>query len=283
MQLARGCALVLPLWWRLALGASLRSGGSTASGSLLQAEAEDRRFWSGQWDELESELQRLLAAVDAVGDNSSAHVAAGKEAASSNGTKRHHVNPLAGIKLNLNPKSTADLIPALTMLKSLYEEGKQNIANLNERERQSKKFIEEKEGQHKKKLAEIEAKFKRGVLSAEFRANETRDEQRSWTYWSHVRERQHHQFHTSLKIQHATMLKEKNMIEMYEKTIAGTADQKQVVHDLNKESGGTVEVVLLQNAGSALKEYCAGALAEVRQERSELQRGPARPEEVIAE
>jgi len=280
MQLARGCALVLPLWWRLALGASLRSGDSAASSSLLQVEAEDRRFWSGQWDELESELQRLLAAVDAVGDNSSAHVAAGK-AASSNGTKRHHVNPLAGIKLNLNPKSTADLIPALTMLKALYEEGKQNIANLNERERQSKKFIEEKEGQHKKKLAEIEAKFKKGVLSAEFHTNETHDEQRSWTYWTHVRERQHHQFHTSLKIQHATMMKEKNMIEMYEKTIAGTADQKQVVHELNKESGGTVEVVLLQRAGSALREYCAGALSEVRRERSELQRGPARPEAVV--
>jgi len=275
--------MVLPLWWRLALGASLRSSGSSASSSLLQAEAEDRRFWSGQWDVLESELQRLAAAVDTVGDNSSAHVAAGKEAGPSNDTKRHHVNPLAGIKLNLNPKSTADLLPALAMLKSLYEEGKQNIANLNERERQSKKFIEEKEAQHKKKLAEIEAKFKRGVLSAEFHTNETRDEQRSWTYWTHVRERQHHQFHTSLKIQHATMLKEKNMIEMYEKTIAGTADQKQVVRDLNKESGGTVEVVLLQRAGSALKEYCAGALAEVRQERSELQRGLARPEEVVAE
>jgi len=283
MQLARACALVLPLW-RLALGAraSLRSGGAAASGALLQAEAEDLRFWSGQWDELESELQRLLTAVDAVGGNSSAHVAAGKAPANSSGERRHHANPLAGIKLNLNPKSTADLLPALAMLKALYEEGKQNIANLNERERKSKKFIEEKEGQHKAKLAEIEAKFKSSKLSAEFRANETHDEQRAWTYWTHVRERQHHQFHTSLKIQHATMLKEKTMIEMYEKAIAGTADKKQVVQELNKEGGGAVEVVLLQKAGSALREYCASALAEVRRERSELQRGPPRPEVAAA-
>jgi hypothetical protein len=115
-----------------------------------------------------------------------------------------------------------------------------------------------------------------GKLSAAFAANETRDENRLWSYWQRVRERQHRQFHTSLKIQHGTMEREKQMIDMYEKTIAGTADKESVKSELSKVAGGSAapEVVFAQ--GAALLQasaYCTQALAEVHAARRELREG----------
>merc|ERR1719169_273721 len=95
---------------------------------------------------------------------------------------------------------------------------------MNKRETESKKKFAEKEIDHKAKLARIEARFANHTLSGEFRVNETKEENRMWTYWSHVRERQHKQYHNMLKIQHATMEKEKTMIDMYEKTLEGKAN-----------------------------------------------------------
>merc|ERR1719252_201227 len=137
--------------------------------------------------------------------------------------KRH--SPLAGLKLNLNPKSVADLVPALAMLKGLYEDGKDRIAKLNAREKKYKQQFADKEAEHNRRMARIESRFKNHTLSAEFRTNETRDENRLWNYWDRVRERQHKQYHTALKIQHATLEKVKKMIDMYEKTIAGKTDE----------------------------------------------------------
>ena len=37
-----------------------------------------------------------------------------------------------------------------------------------------------------------------------------------FTYWQRCRERQHRQFHTNLKIQHAMMMKTKKMVDMYD-------------------------------------------------------------------
>merc|ERR1719469_1674460 len=60
-------------------------------------------------------------------------------------THPRHFNPLAGLKLNLNPKSAADLAPALAMLTGLYEEGKERIGKLNVREKDLKHKFEEKQ------------------------------------------------------------------------------------------------------------------------------------------
>merc|ERR550537_1962771 len=134
------------------------------------------------------------------------------------------------------------------MLKGLYEDGKERIAKLNAREKKYKAQFADKEAEHARRLARIEARFKNGTLSAEFHANETRDETRMWTYWQRVRERQHRQFHTSLKIQHGTMERVKTMMDMYEKTINGQVkDKAQVKKELAKVSQGVMpDIVFLQ-------------------------------------
>merc|ERR1719281_26545 len=130
-------------------------------------------------------------------------------------------------------KGRAALAPMLAMLKGLYEDSKDRISQQNKREDKSKKWFAEKEAEHKAKLDKIEGRFKNGTLSEEFRTNETRDETRYFNYWTRVRERQHRQFHTNLKIQHAMMMKTKKMIDMYEKTLSGKAsDQEQAKREL---------------------------------------------------
>merc|ERR1719426_480556 len=121
---------------------------------------------------------------------------------------------------SLKLKGKAALAPMLAMLKGLYDDSKSRIAQQNTREEKSKKWFAAKEAEHKAKMDSIEGKFKNHTLSEEFRTNETRDENRYFGYWSRVRERQHRQFHTNLKIQHAMMNKVKKMVDMYEKTLS---------------------------------------------------------------
>merc|ERR1719359_1153740 len=168
-------------------------------------------------------------------------------------------------------KSAAMLVPMLGMLKGLYQDSKDRISQQNAREEKSKKWFADKEAEHKAKLAKIEGKFKNGTLSEEFRTNETRDETRYFSYWSRCRERQHRQFHTNLKIQHAMMNKVKKMIDMYEKTLSGKAsDQEQAKKQLGQVAGGMPEIVFLQEAQHTVATFCSESLAEVRKERVEL-------------
>jgi len=235
-----------------------------------EQEAEDTRFWASEWGALETELLHIRAA--ALEANATAAASQATNASVQSPAARHHSkSPLAGLKLNLNPKTPADLAPTLAMLKGLYEDGKERISKLNVREKDSKRKFEDKQALHQKRLDEIESRFKNGTLSAEFRTNETRDENRIWNYWERVRERQHKQFHTSLKIQHATLDKVKTMIDMYEKTITGKADKNQVAKQLAKVGGGGLpEVVLLQDAQRAAAKFCDEALAEVRSQEAVL-------------
>jgi len=246
--------------------------------TLLQVEAEDNRFWATEWADLETELLQLAQVgnvtntthqaklSESYGTGAKPHVKAvgGK-------TEARRKSPLAGVKVNLNPKSVADLVPALAMLKGLYEDGKERIAQLNTREKQSKIHFDAKKADHDTRIASIEARYKNHTLSLEFRTNETRDENRMFNYWQRVRERQHRQFHTSLKIQHATMEKEKMMIDAYEKTIAGTATKAQVTKEIAKVSGGVVpEVVFVQVAWRTAVPFFRKALAEVRAAKAEF-------------
>jgi len=246
--------------------------------ALLQVEAEDSQFWAAEWADLESELLQLVQVGNATNAThqaklSESHGTGAKphmNAASSKAGTRHK-SPLAGVKVNLNPKSVADLVPALAMLKGLYEDGKDRIAHLNSREKQSKIHFDAKKADHDARIASIEAHFKNHTLSLEYRTTETRDENRMFNYWQRVRERQHRQFHTSLKIQHATMEKEKMMIDAYEKTIAGTASKAQVTKEIAKVAGGVVpEVVFLQVAWRKAVPFFREALAEVRAAKDEF-------------
>jgi len=239
--------------------------------SCQEAESEDTHFWSSELSAMETELLQLQAAVG----GQPVVAATGKPAAAAAKPPKknpRHVNPLAGLKLNLEPKTAADLVPALSMLKGLYEDGKERIGKLNAREQDSKKKFEAKQAQHEQRIAVINARLKNGSLSKEFGTNETRDENRLWTYWEHVRERQHRQYHTSLKIQHGTLSKEKQMIEMYEKTIAAKESKKQLAQEFRKIAGPQVapEVVFMQQTKVAVARYCQEELAELRSSKAAL-------------
>merc|ERR1719453_1016431 len=149
----------------------------------------------------------------------------------------------------------------------LYQDSKDRISQQNAREEKSKKWFTEKEADHKAKLASIEGKFQNHTLSEEFRTNETRDENRYFNYWERCRQRQHRQFHTNLKIQHAMMTKVKKMIDMYEKALSPkAADQTQAKKQLSQMTG-MPEIVFLQKS---VVEFCKDTLAEVQKERDEL-------------
>jgi len=235
--------------------------------SCLQTEKDDGLFWSTEWSTMEAELLQIM---DAAAPNATA---ASPAKAQSHGKGSDHKNPLAGLKLDLEPKSPADLIPALAMLKGLYEDGKDRITKLNAREQKSKKRHAEKEKQHDARIAEIDARGKSHSvhLSADFLKNETHDEMRLWNYWERVRERQHRQFHTSLKIQHGTMERVKGLIDMYEKTISGKADKTKMAQELRRVGAGIApEVVLLQDTVKSTVHFCSEALQEVHEAQSAL-------------
>merc|ERR1719389_787121 len=168
-------------------------------------------------------------------------------------------------------KGKMALAPMLAMLKGLYQDSKDRIAQQNAREEKSKKWFAGKEAEHKAKLATIEGRFKNGTLSEEFRTNETRDENRYFNYWSRCRERQHRQFHTNLKIQHAMMMKTKKMIDTYEKALSDKPSDQAAAKKQIAQATGMPEIVFLQDVQRTVGRFCRESLAEVRKERAELQ------------
>jgi len=223
--------------------------------ALVEVNAESRRFWVSQWSGLEADMKRLHDV-----------------AAPTPAKKEHRKSPLAGLKLNFEPKSPTDLIPALTMLKGLYEDGKSRIGKLNVKEKDLKAQFEVKRTEHERRIQAIEVRIKKGTLSAEWRANETRDENRLWKYWERVRDIEHKQYHTYLKIQHGTLEKTKTMIDMYEKTISGKADKTTVAKQLRKVGGGALpDIVFLQAAQAATVRFCEQATSELHSAQKEGQ------------
>jgi len=267
---------------------------------LAEAESEDRSFLLGQLDETENELVKLQDSLEVAGRTTGGLVglqisaspevkpatkapetkpvakvapAAPKKAAAKPAKKEMDPEKMmasvsvAGLKL----KGSMALAPMLAMLKGLYQDSKDRIAQQNGREEKSKKWFATKEAEHKEKLDKIEGKFKNGTLSQEFRTNETRDETRYFTYWSRCRERQHRQFHTNLKIQHAMMMKTKKMVDMYEKALSPKAEDQAQAKKALSGATGMPEIVFLQEVQRTVGSFCRDSLAEVRKERVELQ------------
>lgn len=244
-------AIVAPCEAVIRLKSTNKAQIAAAVQELQRVEVEDARFWTSEWAAIEDELLKL----------SSVASAQNMEAPTGNSTR-------ALLKsVNLNPKSVADLVPALAMLRGLYEDGKERITKLNAREQDSKEKFATKEKEHNSRLDRIEARFKNHTLSAEFRANETRDETRLWKYWERVRERQHKQYRTGLKIQHATMEKVKKMIDMYEKTMSGKGDAADVQKQLKKIA--PPEIVFLQETQRSVARFCQAALVELNEARAQ--------------
>jgi len=257
-----------------------------------QTEREDLKYWSVEWGATESALLKLKAIVDEIPTTMSVLQVAASTPHGNVSQKIQNASTQATIAvnatgkthrdgsdiraalrhINLNPKSAADLAPALAMLKGMYDDGKARISSLNAREKQSKQRFAAKEADHKAKLEKIEFKCNHTRLSAEFCRNETRDENRFFKYWTGVRERQHRQFHTSLKIQHGMMQKVKGMIDMYDKAMHGTSAQKeQVKQELSHGTGGGLpEVVLFQTMQHEVAAFCKESLEEVHREQQTL-------------
>jgi hypothetical protein len=184
-------------------------------------------------------------------------------------------------ELNFKPmKAKSDLLPALAMLKGLYEDGKDRIGHLNSREEESKKRFADQQKHHEEKLATIETKFKSKHLSKEFYDDELKSENRFFSYWTRVRTRQHRQFLSAVKIQHGTMKRTSTMIDLYEKAIAGKAPDAEIQQKLSQVSaglpGGSVagsgrHLVLMQDKEV---QCCDAELRELRQERAQFQDSP---------
>merc|ERR550514_1908832 len=133
----------------------------------------------------------------------------------------------------------------LEMLKGLYQTGRERIAELNKREKQSKERFANFEKKHKTRMAKFEDEHMNHKMSDEMYKNCTRDENRMYAYWPKVREREHRQYHNMLKLQHATMQREKVMIDMYEKTISAPEKNRAAVKkELGQAAGSLPEVVL---------------------------------------
>jgi len=280
------------------------SGDFSLLSEASEAESEDRMFLLSQLDQTESELKQLQQLVEALGnpapvEKKAAVVAkpaakapeAKKEAATvakkevvTQSAKKEDAKDLdpAKVAASLGIPSLSSvkglkgkmaLAPMLAMLKGLYEDSKDRIAQQNVREEKSKKWFTEKEAEHKAKLAKIEGKFANHTLSEEFRTNETRDEARYFNYWQRCRERQHRQFHTNLKIQHAMMNKVKTMVNMYDKALSSKpSDQVQAKKQLSQMTG-MPEIVFLQNFDDVKRQvfdFCRDSLDEVEKERNEL-------------
>merc|ERR1719491_1420532 len=168
----------------------------------------------------------------------------------------------------LKPSGDLMLAPMLAMLKGLYENSKDRIAEQNVREEKDKKWFADIEAKHKKKLASIEAEVKAHKMNDEFAKNMTIYENSNFAYWGRVRQRQHRQYHLNLQIQHAMMKKVSTMISMYEKTLSGKADPELMRRQLHNVEEGIVpgqRIYLLE-----VDTFCHESLAQVRAGRQEL-------------
>jgi len=240
---------------------------------LEQAEAEDRAFLLSQLDATESQLLKIqeLATPAPAAKAPEAKAAAKpaekeldpvKMAASLGVPNLPNLGAIKGLKGQMA------LAPMLAMLKGLYDDSKDRIAQQNTREEKSKKWFTQKEAEHKAKLATIDGKFANHTLSEEFHTNETRDEMRYFNYWQRCRERQHRQFHTNLKIQHAMMSKVKKMIDMYEHALSSKPSDQQAAKKALGQMTGMPEIVFLQQSVTG---FLQESLAEVQKEREQLQ------------
>jgi len=280
---------------------ALRLVGESDSKSQIRADQraqiEDEQFLGEQWHLLETDLAKLEDIVTrqahSVGGHMSRHrqpqMAALQLSAAliaANQTKNVTVNgalavvekkgePAVDVKATIaeaamsmtkGPVDKMQLTMMLGMLKNLYEEQKGRISKINKQEANGKKRFDEQEKAYKAKVERIELAHKNGKLNDEFYHNETRDNDYYFQYCKHCRERNHQQFHNSLKITHATMQKEKGMIKAYEETLAkptpSQGDGGKALAKVAKDVG-MPEIVFMQQA-RVVSRFCQATIADVR-------------------
>lgn len=245
--------------------------------SLAVVELEDQDFWQAQWTNIRRGLLLLQAASGSV----HCDVPPANESASSM-NQSYTVNQagltsgLHGSEDTLNEtidvSNPAMLAPTLAILKSFYADAKKRIGLLNEREQKSKTDAAKRQKEHKDRLAILEERFQNHNMSAGSKKNATELENWMFSYWSRVRQRQHQQYHTSLKIVHALMDKMKLLINVYEKAISGSLNRKDGRKELNRVGNGIMpDVVFIQSSSTTA--FCCSALAEVHSNLASFRNG----------
>jgi len=230
---------------------------SSVEEAYVLAEHQDHEFMLDQWSSTERELNALQqAAFEAVvlGKNMSA------------GNASVTADQLKKLMSTSGVAGKAMLAPALEMLKGLYDDQKRRIADVNKREEISKQRFEKQKQDHDKQIARLQDLIKNHKVSEGLYQNSTKDADRMFNYWQRCRERNHHQFHTNLKITHAMMEKVKHMIAAYEKALSepkpteeGAREAAKITHEVMPE------IVFLQEAWSTLH-FCEDAHGQVTDE-----------------
>lgn len=161
----------------------------------------------------------------------------------------------------------AMLAPMLGMLKSMYDDEKKRIGELNKKEAESKERFAKQQAEFDAKTKSIKERHDAHKLNDEFFKNETVDANRAFKYWEGVRSRNHRQFHNALKITHGMMQNMKGMISKYEAAMSmKTEDKKKAAAPVEAP-----EVVLLQQR-EAVATFIKQQLPEVRKNLAEILR-----------
>jgi hypothetical protein len=166
--------------------------------------------------------------------------------------------------------SAMELEPTLTMLDGLYEQSKKRIVELNKKEDKSKLAYKGRESEHESRLAQIESEFKQHDQVPEaMRASDLQEESHLLdeenffqAYWKRVRERNHKQYHTFLRIQHGMMDRAKQMKDMYEQALSS--------EQAGSSSQQPPDVALLQGAQHFAMKFVHASLADVEELGNEL-------------
>eukprot|EP00746_Dinoflagellata_sp_MGD_P164461 gnl/MRDRNA2_/MRDRNA2_93094_c0_seq1.p1 gnl/MRDRNA2_/MRDRNA2_93094_c0~~gnl/MRDRNA2_/MRDRNA2_93094_c0_seq1.p1 ORF type:complete len:302 (+),score=97.27 gnl/MRDRNA2_/MRDRNA2_93094_c0_seq1:79-984(+) len=158
----------------------------------------------------------------------------------------------------------AMLAPMLGMLKSMYDDEKKRIGELNKKEAESKERFAKQQAEFNAKTKSIKDRHDAHKLNDEFFHNETVDANRAFKYWEGVRSRNHRQFHNALKITHGMMQRMKEMISKYEAAMTMKTEDKKPAAPVEAP-----EVVLLQQR-EAVATFIKQQLPVVRQNLAEI-------------
>jgi len=269
---------------------------SFATREFEAAEIADQNFLAMQWRALESDMLRLQEHLNPVTHSSGFLQLHSSPVA-------HDKNQSANLELKEKPKAEkkiepkkasakiapsnpsepkldrlaaaegmmkgltgkAMLAPMLGMLKSMYDDEKKRIGELNKKEAESKERFAKQQADFNAKTKSIKDRHDAHKLNDEFFKNETIDANRAFKYWEGVRSRNHRQFHNALKITHGMMQRMKEMITKYEAAMTvKTEDKKTAAVPVEAP-----EVVLVQQR-EAVATFIQQQLPVVRKNLAEI-------------
>lgn len=247
-----------------------KSGSNIQLSDYQRFENKEVSFLTQQWLSLRADLAQL----ESIGNSSSKSVVAGRNSTSNKHKRFNATAAIASADVSVKgPVDKGQLRMMLAMLEGLYDSQKDRIVEINKHEEKSKKRYDEQLKAYNSKCAALDLERKRGKWDDGFYKNMTRDNAHQFDYVKRCRERDHKQFHNSLKLTHATMSKEKTMVKAYTEALAGptpknTKDASKQLAKVEKDSG-MPEIVFVQQA-QAIVHFCQESRADVQNAMKEL-------------